>query len=535
MTGKRTATPRAPAAPRARAKTKAAPKPGPKPGLKISDDVLLRSRVSRKDNPQLHSPFDRATIAKALHPPTVAGKSAMAMDESIGDTLTWAAASTFGGAWAEGLGFFGYAYLAELAQRPEYRRMSERLATEMTRKFAKLKAAGDDDKTDKIKKIEDAFERLGVREAFRKAALHDGHFGRSHLFLDFGNSDPDELKTPIGDGRAATSKMKVEKGSLTRIKSVEPLWCYPLNYNSNDPLSPDWYKPTTWMVMGKAVHESRLLTFIGREVPDLLKPAYSFGGLSLSQMAKPYVDYWLKTRDSVGDIVSAFSVMVLKTNMAQALGMGGDGDQLFKRAEFFNNLRDNRGLMMVDKDTEDFLNVSAPLGTLDMLQAQAQEHMGAVSGIPLVVLIGIQPAGLNASSEGEIRVFYDWVRSYQSLLFDENFKRVLAFVQLSEFGEVDPGITHDWEPLYELTAAELATKRKTEADTDAIYIDAGVLDAPEARRRLAADPDSPYAGLDPDDAPELPDPAEVLEAAKAAGKTNGAKPPANGGGKEAAA
>ncbi|WP_198327721.1 hypothetical protein [Mesorhizobium sp. WSM1497] len=36
-----------------------------------------------------------------------------------------------------------------------------------------------------------------------------------------------------------------------------------------------------------------------------MKPTYSFGGLSLSQMVKPYVDNWLETRQSVNDIISA--------------------------------------------------------------------------------------------------------------------------------------------------------------------------------------------------------------------------------------
>ena len=50
-----------------------------------------------------------------------------------------------------------------------------------------------------------------------------------------------------------------------------------------------------------------------------------------------------------------------------------------------------------------------------------------------------------------------------------------------------------------------ATIRKTEADTDAVYIQAGVLDPSEVRQRLANNPDSPYDGLDPDDIPEAPD------------------------------
>ncbi len=53
--------------------------------------------------------------------------------------------------------------------------------------------------------------------------------------------------------------------------------------------------------------------------------------------------------------------------------------------------------------------------------------------------------------------------------------------------------------------AQQATIRKTEADTDAVYIQAGVLDPSEVRQRLASDTNSPYDGLDPDDMPETPD------------------------------
>jgi len=50
------------------------------------------------------------------------------------------------------------------------------------------------------------------------------------------------------------------------------------------PSEADWYRPSEWFVMGKQIHATRLLTFVGREVPDILKPAYSFGGLSMTQI-----------------------------------------------------------------------------------------------------------------------------------------------------------------------------------------------------------------------------------------------------------
>ena len=301
----------------------------------------------------------------------------------------------------------------------------------------------------------------------------------------------------------ALDKNKIAIGDLKRLKVIEPIWTYPCQYNSNDPLAEDFYRPTSWLVMSKEVHSSRLLTIVSREMPDLLKPAYMFGGLSLSQMGKPYVDYWMRTRKSVSDMIAAFSVMVLKTNMGQILNNGA-AESLANRIALFNRIRDNRGLMALDKESEELANISAPLGSLDKLQAQSQEHMAAVWGVPIIVLLGITPSGLNASSEGEIRVFYQWIESQQEAIGTPAVTRLLEVVQLSLFGEIDHDIGFTWIPLWSMDAVQAANVQKLNADTDAVLIDKGVIAPHEARVRVAGDEDAPYASLDVDDDPEPP-------------------------------
>ena len=348
-----------------------------------------------------------------------------------------------------------------------------------------------------------------MKDTFRRIAEHDGFFGRAHLYLDIAGSDDDvELTAGIGNGANEASRLKVGKGTLRGIRPVEAVWCYPLDYQTNNPLRADWYKPKAWGVMGKTVHASRLLTFVGREVSDLLKPAYSFGGLSMSQIAKPYIDNWLRTRQSVSDILHSFTVFVLKARMTEDITLGGNGEQMAYRAELFNATRDNSGLMVIDKEAEDFSNVSAPLSGLHELESQAQEQQASVSGIPLVELLGIQPSGLNASSDGEISTFHGVIHAAQEALFRPNLETVINFIQLSECGDVDPGITFEFEPLDETGAKELADIGLVVAQTDQAYIDAGVIDPHEARVRLAADPNGPYPGLDPNDMP-APAPGEM--------------------------
>lgn len=413
-----------------------------------------------------------------------------------------------------GEAFPGYPYLALLSQLPEYRKFSETIAKEMTRKWIKIRAAGDEDKSDKVAALEDALERFKVKQAFAKCAELDGLFGRGQLYIDVktpkginAREDSNELDTPL-----IMAPAKIKKGALIGFQPIEPMWTYPSAYNADSPLSPDFYRPSRWYVMGKTVHASRLLRFVSREVPDILKAAYNFGGLSMSQIAQPYVNNWLRTRDSVSDLVHSFSTSGIKTNMSGILE-GGAATDLFARLDLFNKCRDNRSAFVMDKDTEEFFQFNTPLSGLDALQAQSQEHMASVSNIPLVKLIGIQPAGLNASSDGEIRVFYDHIASMQEILFADPLKKVLDVIQLSEFGEIDPEITFEFEPLYALDEVQQSQVRKNDADADVALIGGGVLSPDDSRRRLAADPESIYHGLevndDLGDGPDLYDDPEL--------------------------
>ena len=463
-------------------------RPSGRPAMRVNP-LLLASIGPSRESAQAGTPY----VLPSAVPGVIPKAAKLALDSEMSAAYSYAS----GDAYAEGLVFMGYPALAQLAQRPEYRRAAEIIAEEMTRKWIKIKATGEEDKTDKIAEIEAEFDRLGVQRAFREAIEQDGFFGRSQIYIDIGVSDDNELKAPLSESAA-----KIEKGSLKRLRVIDPTWTYPGNYNSTDPLKDDFYKPTSWYVLSREIHASRLITIIGREVPDLLKPAYAFGGLSLSQMCKPYVDNWLRTRQSVSDMLHSFNVSVLSTNMSAALG-GQDATGLVDRVEMFTRFRDNRGVLVLDKETEEFTQVSAALGSLDKLQAQAQEHQAGVFGIPLVKLFGITPSGLNASSDGEMQAFYDGIAAKQERI-EPHIRKMINIVQLSLHGEIDPAIGFSFEPLQSDDEATAATVRKTEADTDAVLIGQGVIDPHESRVRLAAQEGSPYAGLDLSHDPEPP-------------------------------
>lgn len=422
----------------------------------------------------------------------------MATDSACGSAVNYAASS------CSGPGFPGYPYLAQLAQLSEYRSPSETTAMEMTRKWIKLVTHGDGDKAKKMEALEKALVKHGVRDMFRRLAELDGFFGHGQLYIKIRGQDEDERRNlPL-----IISPATIKKGDLLGFKVIEPLWTTPYAYNTDDPAADDFYKPRAWFVLGKQTHASRLLSFISRPVPDILKPAYNFSGMSLSQLMEPSVLAWLRNRNSVADLVDSFSMSGLKTNMAASLALGGA--EMFRRIEFYNKIRKNRGLLMIDQATEEFFQFNAPLSGLDKLQAQAQEHMAAPSHTPLVKLFGITPTGLNASAEGELDVYDDYIAAMQENLFRENLTTVLEIVQLDLFGEIDEAIGFEFIPMKQLDGTELAQVRKSDADAAVGYINAGVLSPEEERARLASDPHSGYTSIDVDAVPDgtLADPDE---------------------------
>jgi len=439
-------------------------------------------------------PADSAALAMDTVCTGEVKRTSLAMD-SFGPAFGWLNGNANG--YGCGLWFPGYPYLAELTQISEYRAPSETISTEMCRKWFELQSKDGGDKTDKIAKIMARFDELKVRALFQRAALLDGEFGRAQIYLNINDADDRTRQLPL-----ELTPQGIPKGSLKSIQCIEPYWSTPYSWNAAYPERADFYVPQSWYIMGRKTHSSRLLTFIGREVPDLLKPAYNFGGMSLTQLMEPYVNAWLRTRKAVNDLINNFSIPVLATNLSVTLQEGGDpGSGLLARLQAFTLTRNNQSVAAVDKDSEELKFAEATLASLDKLQAQSQEHMAAPAHIPLIKLFGVVPTGLNATGEGEIQVWYDWVNACQINLFQPHLLTLLKVVQLDLFGAIDDDLVIHWVSLEEPSGKELSEIRKSDADMDVGYINAGVISPDEARARLQSDPESGYENLT-GDAPE---------------------------------
>jgi uncharacterized protein len=469
-------------------------KPEPK---RISTAALLRTMMRQQPAKSYKFPIQPPALPAGVVPDGIKAP-VMAMDTNFRGDGSFA----FGAGGFELTGFPGYPYLSTLALRAEFRAMATAFSTELTREWITLTSA-DTEGTATAKKITEltqALEDMGVRDSIRELAEHDCLFGRAQYFIDIPGANRSQ---PL-----VISPKTIPKGADVRMVPVEAYWTTPNAYNALDPAAPDFYKPRSWWMLGQEVHASRLITIITRPVPDLFKPAFNFSGISLSQLAEAYVDNFLRTRQSVSDLVHNFSLTALQTNLSDIFN-GGDGEDVLARVALFNAHKSNSGTMLLDKQTEDLIQLNVPLGTLDALQAQAQEGQCAVSKTPSTILLGVAPSGFGNVAEGEMEAWGKWIAANQKGHYTVPVDIALKLAQLKLYGVIDDKISFTWNPLEQMSEKELSEIRLSDAQATAIYNQTGIIDPIEERERLARDPDSGYQGLDVNKLPDLPEQPEA--------------------------
>jgi uncharacterized protein len=107
------------------------------------------------------------------------------------------------------------------------------------------------------------------------------------------------------------------------------------------------------------------------------------------------------------------------------------------------------------------------------------------------------------SAEGELRTYYDTITAYQNRLMRPNLQKVVNFEMLSLWGDIDPDITFEFEPLLEMTEKERAEIQKMKAETRQVYVDMGAFAPAEVRGVVVDDPDEPFTDLNAEDVPDL--------------------------------
>lgn len=432
---------------------------------------------------------------------TKEGKKVMAQDKAICNVLSGFQDELSYLAMPK---FVGYPMLSNISQEALIRAGVETIADEMTRKLVEWTYddddGEDDGKKDKlITDMETQCAKYKIVDIFNDALCKDGLFGGCLIYIDVGDLTDEEKEEKL-----ILDKKTFKKGSFRGLKVIEPINCYPGWYNSSDPTSPDYFKPKYWYIMGKKYHASRFIYIASNEAPLLLKPAYNFFGIPRAQLALDYVAQFVANRESAQELLNKFSLTCWKTNMAQVL-QGASTSDLVKRAKLFNKMKHNSGVMLLDKETEDMVQLNTPLGGVREIVEMSLNLLTAVWRIPKIKYVGEGEGGLNASSKEQMRSFYDFILSQKQKVLTNPFEILMKIFQLNLGYDVNEALGFRFPSLVEMDESDRANLNKLQADRDNIYLSTGVISQEEVRQRLSMDKNSGYSMIDVDEVPEIPE------------------------------
>ena len=386
--------------------------------------------------------------------------------------------------------FKGFAYLALHVQIPYILNTTSKYAQDIMRKgFQFISTDPKNDKIEDISKLTELWKEYDCDEVLLTCARRTLELGGCNIYPIIDGMDK------LLDKKLIISKETIKPNSLKSFTIIEPTWCSPIQANYNNPLQPDFYKPSLYSVMGTTVHESRLFKCIFEPLPQQLQPMYQFYGKSLTDKMLDSVRKFVDASDTVIKIMDRYNTSVLKI----ALSATSNPSSIMKRVKDFIAGRNNFGVFMVDKANEDFEQIQMTLAGLDDLLSRYAEFMCIDAQMSATKLLGIAPKGFNTNDESGETNYYDNVDSIRTNNMKPIMLKMLHLIMLNEGMDIDHTINIQFGKLKEPTPLEQSQINETNSRTDVNYINAGAIDNDDIRAKIATSPDSGYNSIELDD------------------------------------
>jgi phage-related protein (TIGR01555 family) len=291
----------------------------------------------------------------------------------------------------------------------------------------------------------------------------------------------------------------VGPGDYEGIVQVDPYWCVPLlsAEAASDPASMHFYEPEWWLIRGQRYHRSHLIIFRNGDVPDILKPMYNYGGISVPQKVYERVYAAERTANEAPQLAMTKRTMVQNTDLS---AIYSNPEQQLQHMQEWVAWRDNYGIKYVDENDTVTLHDTS-LADLDAVIMTQYQIVAAAANVPATKLLGTTPKGFNATGEYESQSYHEELETIQTNDLTDFVNRHHALVMRSEI-EPEMGLAPsvvrveiDWAPTDSPTAKEYAEINKLNAETDNVLVTVGAIDAIDVRNRLRTDNNSGYADL----------------------------------------
>lgn len=310
------------------------------------------------------------------------------------------------------------------------------------------------------------------------------------------------------DGRSAATPLVPERvKSLGYLYTFDRRYLWPLTWY-RDGGNPKLGRPETYMVTSPSamsnapvavVHESRLILF---------------GGATTGIREREMLNSWdLSVLQRPNDVLANFnigwnavSILLADGNQAVFKMMGlsdaiaeGQNEALTKRYALMDQARSILRAIVIDAGTkeeppEEFSRQQFPMTGIPETLDRMMQRLAAAVQIPVTILMGQSPAGMNATGESDFRWFYDRIRSEQTRKLTPRLRRIVRVMLSTKVIAHDPekkdaqAIKFKFPPLWTEAPLAKAQTRKTLLEGDQIMIDKGIaLPEETALHRLQPD------------------------------------------------
>lgn len=336
-------------------------------------------------------------------------------------------------------------------------------------------------------------EELGLDAAFVKAGQYTRAYGGAAIF-------------PVLEGALDDLSMPIDETKIADVKALhvfEPRQLTPASYYK-DLDNPKFGLPETWRFMplnasratgdwGRVIHETRLIIFKGTCVSTQTQPGQreGWGDSELSKPRQAIADYGMSW-GSATTILHNFGRDVLGLKgWADLASQEGGLETLATRMRAFEMANSTLRVGVTDADDK-FTPRGGSLAGLDSVLIQQAQYVAAACNMPVTVLMGMQPAGLNATGDMDVRNWYATIENDQTTEYKQRVEQAYKLIFLSSAGPANGKEPKVWSiefrKLLTPSALEQAQERKLNMETDVGYIDAGVASSDDiAKSRFGGD------------------------------------------------
>lgn len=307
-----------------------------------------------------------------------------------------------------------------------------------------------------IEKLEAEEARLQLWPKLAKALKLARLYGGSAIILGMGDTNP---SLPLDVERVGADDLNfIHVASMYEISAGE---------TNRDAASPQWGEPVRYTMPnaggpGLNLHPSRVIPFIGCEVPDL---TFSRGwGDSVLMAIDEAVKNAGLAATSIAQLLNEAKVDVFKIpDLMQNVADPAWREKMIQRLELAQQGKSITNALAMDAN-EDYTQKSVNFAQLpEILRLYLQVAAGAAD-IPATRLLGQSPDGLNATGEGDLRNYYDRLAAEQEVYLRPRLERIDEVLIRSALGNRPAEVHFAFAPLWQISEKEKADIFKTKAD-----------------------------------------------------------------------